>query len=370
MQGDMPKPSEVVLSDQSVYDLAALGVLINDELATYFSARSKQATRVAERYGELWQILANVILHGGKRLRPYLMLVSYQMYGGRLNRSVIRAACAQELLHQALLVHDDIIDRDYVRHGILNVAGQMRKQYQAFDSMSDEDSRHFANGSALIAGDGALGAAFDILRTSGLPAEDVLSLQALVDEALFITIGGELLDSESVSGHIVSVDPLAIARLKTATYSCIVPLLSGAQLAGAGTDDVHSLRKYGEHAGIVFQFTDDLLGVFGDEKKTGKSTTSDLEEGKHTFLMQHAREHGSAADRAVLNALVGKKGLTKDETTQVKEVLQRSGARTATVSQIQKHAETALQTLDSLHASRQGKEALRGFVRGLVRRTT
>lgn len=96
-------------------------------------------------------------------------------------------------------------------------------------------------------------------------------------------VGGELTDVESAFVHDMPFDPIKIYRYKTAGYSFVGPLLSGAYCHEESQDTIDSLRRYAISAGIAFQIHDDLLGVFGDERETGKSTLTDLREGKRTL---------------------------------------------------------------------------------------
>jgi geranylgeranyl diphosphate synthase type II len=194
-------------------------------------------------------------------------------------------AVAWELLHIGLLLHDDVIDRDYSRHGQPNVAGQYLKIYDVID---DEARRsHLAQSASLLAGD-------LLLATARQQLADV-ALTNIFDNALFEVIGGELMDMET-SLPDSTISPEAIAASKTASYTFIGPLLSGATMAGADVKQLQLLGELGRVLGLGFQLADDLL-VFSDDSSTGKSNDSDLVEGKRTAVISMALTLLSPQDR-------------------------------------------------------------------------
>ncbi|MEK8226113.1 polyprenyl synthetase family protein [Oerskovia sp. M15] len=132
-----------------------------------------------------------------------------------------------------------------------------------------------------------------------------------------------------VSGQLLSpleVDAALVAELKTATYTCTVPLVCGAILAGADQATRDRLEVYGRALGIAFQLVDDLLGVFGDPRVTGKSAVSDLREGKRTLLLAYAYGRAERADVALLDQYVGRADLTDAGADVVREIMRRTAA--------------------------------------------
>jgi geranylgeranyl diphosphate synthase type II len=136
-------------------------------------------------------------------------------------------------------------------------------------------------------------------------------------------------------------DSLLVAELKTATYSFVVPLHAGAQLAGADPTMVGHLDKIGTSLGLSFQLVDDDLGVFGDPAVTGKSVLSDLRAGKRTELLRQAFTLADAAGQQVLAANVGSRELDEAGAAQVRQVLEDCGARSETLRIARRHARSA-----------------------------
>lgn len=341
---------------------------VNALLKTVFEARRKLALALSPRYAALWKAAETYVLAGGKRVRPYLTVAGYQLYDGQQYDKIIHVAAAQEMLNQALLMHDDIIDRDYVRYGIPNVAGQLKDYYQNVRGYSEEQSRHYADAGAMLAGDLCISEAFVLLREAGFGAEQTAGLQTFLHEAMFTVAGGELLDSETFGARIEDTNPLAIAHHKTAIYSVVVPLLSGAFLGGASDEDLQHLRNYGEKLGVAYQLADDLLGVFGDDAVTGKTTIGDLREGKHTYMMQQTWTRASAFQRAQLDTMFGSSDLSEDEADVIREIIISSGAKKAVDEMIGQYVTEAIESLEYIDADEMSKQVLRDFCVSATRR--
>jgi len=296
------------------------------------------------------------------------VLLTYEAYGGADIQKVLPVACAWELLHSCLLIHDDIIDRDTIRHGTLNIAGQYEKKY---NQHTGTDVGHYASSAALLAGDLLLSATYDIVMTSSLTAEDKLRTFTYLHDALFSVGGGELLDVESVLKPIESVDTANIAIYKTARYSFELPMLSGAVLAGAGEDDLERLSLLGKELGLLFQLSDDILGVFGDVGQTGKPNDSDIREKKRTPVVQYAMRLLDSAKCDRLTALYEfDHNLSNEEVAEIAKIIRDSGARELATKDAQAHAQKALDLVEQLTIPTIYKKELQELIAKLQARTT
>lgn len=245
-----------------------------------FARRIKSASQVGSSYELLWNNIKDVALVGGKRVRPLLAFIGY----GEFDEKILPIATAQELLHIAVLMHDDIIDQDFFRHSAPNMNGIYKKRYRAF--LPEQQAIHYANSATLLAGDLLIAEAYQLICSADIDASARSKVLQQLTNSIYEVVGGELLDVEAafVQGEVF--DPLKIYRYKTASYSFIGPLLSGAYAAGIDENTIAILYAFAESAGIAYQMQDDILGIFGDTEKTGKSTTTtDLREAKHTSLI-------------------------------------------------------------------------------------
>jgi geranylgeranyl diphosphate synthase type II len=326
-------------------------VIIDEFVGPILISRRQKASQISPHYEALWQAIETLYSAGGKRLRPYLALLSYQAFGGDSLEKILPVAAAQELTHLALLIHDDIIDRDLVRYGVLNITGQFMDAYS--NLIHDEsERRHYAESAAIIAGDLLLSDAYVLAGESG--AKDL-------HEALFDVLGGGLLDAEAVFRE-DRAHPLLIAEQKTASYSFVGPLLTGARLAGATVQQCSRLRRLAEQLGIGFQLRDDLIGVFGDEAVTGKSTDGDLREGKFTVLIEEFFKTADPASQKKFSGIFGKRDADSDDIARARQLLASSGAKAAVERQIGQYREEALKILKDLHLKPEYDEAFTSLI--------
>ncbi|WP_082105487.1 polyprenyl synthetase family protein [Demequina subtropica] len=311
---------------EQVHEFVDQGLpLVRDALDAHVARAQQELPAGGPDYRDLWTSVGALQL-GGKSLRPQLTLAGYAGLGGDDARAVAPVAAAMEMLHTAMLIHDDLLDGDEVRRGRPNVAGTRRAAIAGSGLTAAQVEAH-VQAAAVLGGDLALSSSYDLIAGADIPAHHRIACLQLVTRAVRTTIGGELRDMYADAGAPAAAEPLVIAELKTATYSVVVPLLAGAQLAGADPTMVTHLERLGTALGLSFQLVDDDLGVFGDPAVTGKSVLSDLRAGKRTELLRLGLERADAADRAVLASLVGDPGLDEEGAARVREVLVASGAR-------------------------------------------
>jgi len=356
-----PRPAALVpvptgagaLADRVEDGLAAVRLLLAEDGA----ARRRRARDLAPEHAALWRAVGGQI--GGRMMRPRLTLAAYLGLGGTDPDAVVPVAAAQEMLHTAMLVHDDVLDHDDTRRGRPNVTGTARRRLAA-RGITGPAAEGPALAAGLLGGDLGIAAAFDLVASAPVPADVALRVVRALARAVDTTVAGELLD---VTGHLhgpTAVDALRVAELKTAVYSCCTPLAAGAVLAGADDAVLGVLDRFGTAFGVAFQLLDDELGVFGDPAVTGKSTLSDLREGKRTELLRLAYLRADGPQRAVLDAGVGRPDLTEDGAAAVRAVLTASGAL-AEAREVRAHAvRTARAAADGLPAP------LAGYLAGLA----
>lgn len=224
---------------------------------------------------------------GGKRFRPWLFATTYEQLadgGQRCGQEVLDSVAASlELLHSAFVIHDDVIDNDDTRRGRPSVPGW-------FAASSGAASPTFARAGGILTGDLALAAAVRGMATCGAPPHVTTALLDLLDAMLQDSAAGELADVRLADGGLVPTveEALAVAELKTAAYSFVLPMQAAALVAQAGDAVIAQVGEVGRALGIAFQLRDDLCGMFADADTTGKDPVGDLREGKRTPLVAHA----------------------------------------------------------------------------------
>ncbi|MBV5306371.1 MAG: polyprenyl synthetase family protein [Desulfobulbaceae bacterium] len=255
----------------------------------------------------LAEILRYGLLHGGKRIRPLLMVVCYRICGGGADKGgneagvdIHRLAIAFEYLHGATLFHDDVIDKGLIRRG--------------------RPSVHVAYGetAAILAGDFLHARAMLLIgRGGGIPALDIFcqATTALVD--------GEFMQLHNARNYnLVEEDYFKVIMDKTARLigaACQI----GALIAGAGAAEQEALREYGLCLGCAFQIIDDLLDYQGDEAATGKAVGNDFCEGKMTLPLIIAIARAEEQDRQRLLEMLAHPEERKDRVAEARALIAR-----------------------------------------------
>jgi geranylgeranyl diphosphate synthase type II len=333
--------------------------LVDAVLDRFFSLAKNRAATFGVDYVKLWETLESNTV-GGKRFRPRMVMTAYEGLGGTDLEAAANVGAAFELLHTALIVHDDVIDRDFSRRGAPNVSGSYR-DIATTAGIPLPKAEHRGISTAVIAGDLALFNSLRLIDRSGASDDVRARLLEIMDEALFASAAGELIDVDfSITTDVPRVhDVITMERYKTAVYSFECPLQAGAVLAGASEAAVAALGQFGREIGIAYQIVDDLLGVFGAEAETGKTTIGDLREGKRTVLIAYAT---STPAWPLIEHLVGKPDLNHEEADYVREVLTNSGCRGFTEGLARSYTNEALGHL----ASPEIPEALRAALEPLA----
>ena len=352
---------------QELLSISSARDIVDKTLDVFFAERIAKSNGINRHYGELWQSINRLSGAGGKRIRSYATLMSYQIFSDKPFTDVVPIAAAQELLHLALLIHDDIIDRDYIRYGVDNISGQYNHLYQSMIGDADE-RRHFSDSAAILAGDLLISGGYQLIHASTLPARDIAAASTIFSNAVFTVAGGELLDTESSFRPFDAIDSLTIARYKTAHYSFVTPILMGACLAGVNEEVQQSLEQFGETIGIAYQLVDDYLGVFGDEDLTGKSNINDIQEAKRTYLIEQFRLIASPEQMQIFDSLFGKKHITQVEAEAFRDIMTTSGAKDAMQAAIDGYHTHALQLLQTMPISVNGRTAFEALVERVIRR--
>jgi geranylgeranyl diphosphate synthase, type II len=351
------------------FDAHSFKQALDQELERLFAEAITKARTIDDTYVELLETTRDTLLSGGKRLRPYLVYLAYNGLGGQDDAALMPAAASQELLHHFLLIHDDIMDRDLLRHGGPNVEGTYYARFKQ-QGHSSANAWHHAESFALMAGNAAWALGMHTLAGTKFAASRKLQAQRCVQDMLFEIMGGQLMDVDSaISGTQSQAERLLkICQYKTANYSFQTPLQLGAILAGAAPGVQQQLRDFGLSLGIAFQVTDDLLGVYGDEAKLGKPVTSDLREGKQTLLMYHALKLATPDQAKILHRHWGNQHAGTIELATVRQILHDCGARAKTAALATKHLEDSLAVLAATPLSASTKFELAGIANFCVAR--
>lgn len=217
--------------------------------------------------GLIQQTCVSLLQSGGKRIRPLLTLYSGMCFAP-LNPPMIQAAVAAELIHMASLLHDDVIDKSSTRRGKATV------------------NSLYGDHAAILTGDYLFAEAFNILATHQLLA----SMTYLV-EAIQAMCAGEVNQANDQFSSTISLNQY-FQRITNKTGKLLSACCqSGANLAGATTDELNQMREYGLNIGYAYQITDDILDISGDADSLGKPVGADLSNGNITLPFLYLLEN-------------------------------------------------------------------------------
>jgi geranylgeranyl diphosphate synthase type I len=287
----------------------------------------------------------------GKRLRPLLGLLAYESLTGD-HRSALPGAAAVELGHNFSLVHDDIEDRDVERHH----RATLWTVFGVAQAINTGDTLFTLSRMALYR-----------LTELGFSDGKVLSLIRLYDETCLALCEGQFMDIWGAEhDELLSVDYYfdMIGRKTAALIAASVQ--AGAMLATEDPRIIDAYRGFGWALGIAFQLNDDLLGIWGDERATGKEP-SDLAKHKKTLPVIYALERAPADEQARLRAILAEDEATPDQLAEARAILDRCGAREYTRSRARAERDEALSRLETAGVvGRDGLEQLRAIVESAI----
>ena len=284
---------------------------------------------------------------GGKRIRPTLLMLACEAFGGDVQQA-LPAAAAVEMFHNFTLLHDDIMDNAEVRRGKPSV----------YASWGDNV--------AILSGDAMMIYSYRLL--SEVPADKLARIMEIFTTTALQVCEGQQYDMDFESMDSVAVEDyiLMIERKTSALLSGSAMI--GATLAGAKDDDIKKLYRFATELGLAFQLQDDMLDSFGDEA-LGKRIGGDILEGKKTYLMVQAMSRASDEEREVLRTTHKNEALSDAEKiATIKALYEKLDVKHATEQQIELRFERALSVLDTLSIGSERTVRLAEFARNLMGR--
>jgi geranylgeranyl diphosphate synthase type I len=352
----------------STWDAAPFRAAVQDALDSFVD---DQAGRLRPLGDDAVALLdaAREAVRGGKRLRAAFCVWGYRAVRAEEvdPAALVRAAAALELLHASALVHDDYMDASDTRRG-------RPSTHRAFEALHRSQGwtggpEQYGAAAAILLGDLLLSWSEEMLRTCGLPEEQVRRALDFFDTTRSEVITGQFLDVSVQARGASDVDQaMRVLRYKSAKYSVERPLHVGAALAGGGPTAIEDLTGFGLPIGEAFQLRDDLLGVYGDPEVTGKPAGDDLTEGKRTVLVAIALARAADQDAKRLDQALGS-ALSLDEIEDLRRVIEDCGAHAEVERLITDLTDRALASLDASSLSEPARVVLRELARAATQRT-
>ncbi len=286
-----------------------------------------------------------VLQMGGKRLRPVICLMANELFG-ELTPDAWHVANAIELFHNFTLVHDDIMDAASLRRGMETV------------------HHKYGTNTALLVGDVMAFRCYDHLNK--INTSYLHRTLSIFNTMARQVCEGQQLDMDFEKQSAVSLnDYIHMISLKTSVLIA-ASLEMGAIIGGASDGNCRHIYEFGRNLGIAFQVQDDYLDAFGDPDKFGKETGGDIRQNKKTFLMLHALEVATAAQKAELELLQA--GNTPDKVEKVLSVFKACNVDEWAKKLKEKYIQTSLQHLESIAVLSARKKPLLELTDYLVQR--
>ena len=287
----------------------------------------------------LYDAAGHLIINGGKRLRPFMVIKSCQLLRGKPSNA-IPAAGAVEMIHNFTLVHDDIMDNDEMRHGVPTV------------------HKKFGMSVAILAGDVLFSKAFKIISDSNLSSDATKKIVSKLAKACVEVCEGQLFDIKMAEEKRIPSQSEYIKMIgkKTAALfdvSCSI----GAICATNSKEDISNLSSFGKNLGIAFQITDDLIGVMGDPILTKKPVGNDLREGKKSLPILMAINLAKGKNKKIILKSFGNHKASKTELESAVEVIRSLGIEENVRNQALKYAERAEKSLEK-YSGKEKKELI------------
>lgn len=322
----------------------------DEQLSNYLLGKIEEAGKINKTAETNLKEIYRVILQvksAGKRIRPALTYFGFLATGKVPSeedmKNIIQVGISLELFHTFALIHDDIIDesltrrgsptvqsfyQDYFKQSLTSTNQSSVDQSSSNQSNLENRSNHFALGATILAGDFAYMLAQEVIGL--LPSSvEIENMKKLFYRMQFELISGQLDDCYGVGmasfDNLNPADIENMLKLKSGNYSIQKPLLLGASLAGANNDQLESLNLAGEKIGLVYQLTDDLISLFGDEEKTGKPSKADIVEGKRTLLMSSYYNSLNQEARLQLKSVLGRTDVSEADVAELKQNMLNSG---------------------------------------------
>lgn len=335
---------------------------VGEVLRAVLDERVAQLTANDPALATLGREVRRLVQNGGKRLRPAFVYWGHRATGADHDDMLVTAGAAVELLHAFALIQDDVMDRSSRRRGEPTVHEVLAADYRAGDLRVDSERRSdrpataahgdpawFGYSAAILASDLAVAWSTEVLAEAPVQPDRTDRVRRLFADLRVEVIGGQYLDLRLAGlDDATADDALRVALLKSGRYTVTRPLQLGAAI-GETTDEVDRvLAVYGDAIGVAFQLRDDVLGLFGDPDRTGKSAVSDIREGKRTMLVIAALERANELQRSVLLETLGDPDVDETGADRVRQIVEETGTLAYVEDLAAERQDTARQALTTL----------------------
>lgn len=267
------------------------------------------------------------LMSGGKRIRPVLMITAFSaVNSSKETAAAVRTSLALELLHNASLIHDDIMDNADTRRGNLAFHQVFHKFAEKNHTDGNVDYSNYGESMGILGGDYAYNLAYKAIHNDDFPSSITLRAAQEFNKGFLEIVKGVIFESELMGrDNVTEKEYMEMICGKTAALFEKSARL-GVILAEGSEEQIENIGNFALNAGIAFQLIDDIIGTFGDSKKTGKPVDSDIKEGKKTILVIKAYEKASETEKKLLNRILGNRDACEEEVEQIREIMKSTNS--------------------------------------------
>ncbi len=330
----------------------------NNLFKGYFQNKVKKA----DFFGKINLKLLNKLMdltEKGKRIRGSLIVLGYQIAGGKDLDSIYETSLFIELFHTGILIHDDIMDKDDFRRGLMT-----------FHKEFGKINKHYGQSVAICAGDLAMYLSWEKLLSGNFSKQNLVKASRIYADYVIRLAHGQVMDVSNINiKDVTEQDIMKIIKYKTAEYTSVLPLLIGATLGGlSDKKKLQGLKNYGLFLGLAFQIQDDILGIFGDKEKTGKPVGSDIKDGKITLLMFHGIKNGTYKEQLYLKKMLGNEDINHQDILKIRRLLKKTGAYTYVLNKAKEYIKEGKKEIPKITKKKFFQEILESLIILMVKR--
>lgn len=295
---------------------------------------------------KLYDPIRYILSIGGKRIRPLLMLMGYNLYRDDVD-SIINNALALETYHNFTLLHDDLMDKSDMRRGNPTV------------------HKKWNDNTAILSGDTMLIMAYELFNKG---MKNDAAWTAFIEATLGVCEGQQYDIDFETRNDVTEAEYMEMIRMKTSLLLGYA-LKIGAMLGGGDQEDVENLYKFGEKMGLAYQLQDDLLDVYGDPTKFQKKLGGDIVDNKKTFMLINAYQRANQEQKAELDRWMNTQEFDSAEKIEaVTHIYNILGIDKLAQQKIEELFALSLQSLDKVKVDEAKKAELRAFANRLLGR--
>ncbi|MCX6824406.1 MAG: polyprenyl synthetase family protein [candidate division SR1 bacterium] len=335
-------------------DLSSFKITFDGILQTYVQGKIEQSHKLIndKKINTFIDYITTFIFSGGKRIRPYGLRITYTGFGGDNEKAILNFGIIFELLHSMALIHDDIIDQSEKRHNAATM-----HSYITTLLGNNPNAKHIAEGQAILLGDLLLSRVYELRYKQHDFQENLLwearkNVHSMIEEVIL----GQMIDVDMMISGPASLSLIDKKNMyKTASYTFVRPMLTGAILAGASKEQQELIKELGKYMGMAFQMRDDYLDItFGDKTK---SAFSDIQEGQQTYFTNYIFEKGTPEQQELLKSSMGKQ-LNEVQIKALQDMFEASGAIAFGKESIMEYSQKSREILDQTELNDEAKKGI------------